>query len=51
LLDRLAAPGESLFAARRTLRSIAGDYRLRLFEATIHASRMRAMMEAHGIEA
>ena len=51
LLDRLAARGESLFAARRTLRSIAGDYQLRLFEATIHASRMRAMMEAHGIEA
>ena len=49
LLELLAARRESLFAARRTLRSIAGDFRLRLFEATIHASRMRAMMEAHGI--
>lgn len=47
LLDLLAARRESLFAARQTLRSIAGNFRLRLFEATIHASRMRAMMEAH----
>jgi hypothetical protein len=47
LLDLLAAQRDSLFAARQTLRSIAGSFRSRLFEATIHASRMRAMMEAH----
>jgi hypothetical protein len=49
LLDLLAARRDSLFAARRTLRSIAGNFRFRLFEATIHASRMRAMMEAHEV--
>jgi hypothetical protein len=49
LLDLLAARRESLFAARHSLRVTTGSFRLRLFEATIHASRMRAMMEAHGM--
>lgn len=49
LLELLAARRDSLFAARSTLRTVADDLHVRLLEATIHASRMRAMMEAHGI--
>lgn len=49
LLELLAARRESLFAARRPLRVLIGDFGLRLFEATIHASRMRAAMHEHGM--
>jgi hypothetical protein len=48
LLELLAGRRDSLFAARRTVRTVADDLHVRLLEATIHASRMRAMMEAHG---
>lgn len=49
LLEVLAAARQSLFAARRPLRTVVADLRIRLFEATIHASRMRAVMEANGL--
>lgn len=49
LLEVLAARRDSLFAARRPLRELADSFRFRLCEATIHAARMRAMMEAHDI--
>jgi hypothetical protein len=49
LLDIFAARRSSLFVARRSLRDLATDLRARLFEATIHASRMRAVMDAHEV--
>jgi hypothetical protein len=45
LLDLLAARRDSLFAARRTLRDLVGDFRARLLESTIHAARMRVSMD------
>jgi hypothetical protein len=45
----LSGRRESLFAARRPLRAMAGDLGVRFKEATIHASRMRAVMDAHEI--
>lgn len=49
LLDVLAVRRESLFAARRGLRELAGDLRARLYESTIHAARMRAVLDAHEV--
>lgn len=49
LLEVLSGRRESLFAARRPLRTMAGDLGVRFKEATIHASRMRAVMDAHEI--
>jgi hypothetical protein len=47
LLEMLGGRRTSLFVARRTLREVASDFRVRLFEATIHAARMRAVMDSH----
>jgi hypothetical protein len=49
LLDLLAARRSSLFMARRSLRDIVGDRDARSYEASIHASRMRATMDAHHV--
>jgi hypothetical protein len=49
LLDLLAARRSSLFMARRSLRAIAGDRDAQSYEAAIHASRMRATMDAHHV--
>jgi hypothetical protein len=49
LLDVLAARRDSFFVARRSLRDLVTDFRARVFEATIHASRMRAMVDAHEV--
>lgn len=47
LIPILSAAHDSLFVARRSLRDLAHDERARVWEATIHAARMRAVMEAH----
>jgi hypothetical protein len=49
LLDILAARRDSLFVARRTLREVAWNIKWRFYEATIHAARIRAVMDAHGV--
>jgi hypothetical protein len=49
LLDVLAARRRSLFVARRRLRELPDDLRSRFNESTIHAARMRAMIDAHDI--
>jgi hypothetical protein len=49
LLELLSARRDSLFAARRPLRVLASDFGARLKESTIHASRMRAVMDAHEV--
>ncbi|HKG40498.1 MAG TPA: hypothetical protein VKB25_16030 [Conexibacter sp.] len=49
LLEVLAAARPSLFSARHSIRAVAEDLELRLFEATVHGARMRALMEAHEI--
>jgi hypothetical protein len=49
LIPILAARRDSLFVARRSLRELAGDSQARVWEATIHAARMRAVMEAHDV--
>jgi len=49
LLDILAGRRDSLFAARRSLRDLTPDLRARVFESTIHTSRMRVIMNAHDI--
>jgi hypothetical protein len=49
VLEVLAAARDSLFAARSPLRTVVADLRVRLFEATIHASRMRTVIEANGL--
>lgn len=51
LLQVLTGQRQSLFAARRPLRTVTDDLRVRLFEATIHRARMRAVMEANGMAA
>ncbi len=47
LLDVLSLSRDSLFTARRPLRVVAEDLRIRFYESTVHASRMRAVMGAH----
>lgn len=49
LLDLLAGRRSSLFAARRSLRDLVSDADAQSYEAAIHASRMRATMEAHHV--
>lgn len=49
LLDALSLRRDSLFTARRRLRAVADDLRVRVFESTIHAARMRAVMGAHSV--
>lgn len=49
LLEILAARRGSLFVARRSLRDLAESLRSRFFESTIHAARMRAVMETHEV--
>jgi hypothetical protein len=49
LLEVLSGRRESLFAARRPLRNMAGDLGVRFKESTIHASRVRAVMDAHEV--
>lgn len=49
LLDVLSLRRDSLFTARRGLRVVAQDLRIRVFESTIHAARMRAVMGAHNV--
>jgi hypothetical protein len=49
LIPILSGARDSLFVARRSLRDLAADERARVWEATIHAARMRAVMEAHDI--
>lgn len=49
LIPILAAARDSLFVARRSLRDLVDDERALVWEATIHAARMRAVMEAHDI--
>jgi hypothetical protein len=49
LIPILSAARDSLFVARRSLRDLAQDERARVWEATIHAARMRAVMEAHDV--
>ena len=49
LLDVLAARKSSLYVARRSLRDLAADSDAQAYEAAIHASRMRATMEAHQV--
>jgi hypothetical protein len=51
LLELLAARRQSLFAARYPLRELVADFRLRLFEGTIHAARLRAVQDAHELTA
>lgn len=47
LLDVFAARRSSLFVARRSLRDLARDEAAQVYEAAIHAARMRATMDAH----
>jgi hypothetical protein len=49
LLELLSGRRDSLFAARWPLRIVAKDLGIRLKEATIHAARMRAVMDAHEV--
>ena len=49
LLDILAARRVSLFVARRNLRDLAADADAQAYEAALHASRMRATMDAHEV--
>ncbi len=49
LIPILAAERDSLFVARRSLRDLAHDRQARVWEATLHSARMRAVMEAHEI--
>lgn len=49
LLDVLAMRRDSLFTARKPLRTVARDLQVRFFEATIHAARLRVVMEAHSV--
>jgi hypothetical protein len=44
LLEVLALRRDSLFAARRPLRTVATDLRVRLFEAAVHTARLRTVM-------
>jgi hypothetical protein len=47
VLGLLSAAEESLFVARRSLRTLSGDAPAQRFEALIHTARMRALMELH----
>jgi hypothetical protein len=38
-----------MFVARRSLRDLADDKQALIWEATIHAARMRAVMESHDV--
>jgi hypothetical protein len=49
LIPILAAARDSLFVARRSLRDLVADERALAWEATIHAARMRAVMEGHDL--
>jgi hypothetical protein len=49
LIPILSAARDSMFVARRSLRDLADDERALIWEATIHAARMRAVMEAHDV--
>ncbi len=49
LIPILSAARDSMFVARRSLRDLVMDERALAWEATIHAARMRAVMEAHDI--
>lgn len=44
LLEVLALRRDSLFTARRPLRTVARDLRVRLFEAAVHTARLRTVM-------
>lgn len=45
----LSAAEDSLFVARRTLRSLVSDGDAMRFEAVVHAARMRALMDEHEV--
>lgn len=50
ILGLLSAKEESLFVARRSLRTLSGDASSQRFEALIHTARMRALMELNASE-
>lgn len=49
MIRLLAAADCNLFVARRTLRTLASDEQAMRFEATIHAARMRTLIQSHDV--